>query len=157
MKSTVDERDRAAAVKARTLAEVEAELSEAVEQMRVLKAERDAIAAAVKEATAAEEPWRVEELETQGRAVRAQVEAVQARLWGLYGERAKMQLPEAEASAAAARQAYDRAHAEYLEMHARVNRLGVESDNARACLLSLRQTAEENERKAQAAARRQQK
>jgi hypothetical protein len=122
--------------------------------MRGLKAERDEVAEFIREATAAQEPWRVEELEGRARSVRAQVEAVQARLWGLYAERARLQLPEAEAAAAMARQAYGRAHAEYLELHARVNRLGVESDNARVRALSLRQTAEENERKAQAAGRR---
>lgn len=156
MRSTVNESNRAAAAQGRTLSEVEAELSQAVEQMRGLKSERDAIAEAVKEATEAQEPWLLEELEAKGRDVRARIEGAQALLWGLYGERARLQLPEAEAQAAAARQAYERAHAEYLEMHARVNGLGVEADNARARVLSLRQTAEENERRARAASGRQQ-
>ena len=154
MSSSVNRTGPAEAVQGRALAAVEAELSQAVEQMRALKAERDAVDAAVKEATEAQEPWRLEELEGRGRDVRARIEAGQARLWQLYAERARLQLPEAEAAAAAAKEEYKRAHAEYLELHARVNRLGVESDNARVRAMSLRQTAEENERKAQAVGRR---
>jgi hypothetical protein len=43
---------------------------------------------------------------------------------------------------------YEKAHAEYLRAHALTNRLGVEYDNAQAQAFRLRQTAEENERKA---------
>jgi hypothetical protein len=156
MGSTVKGTGAAESAEARTLDEVEAELSRAVAELQALKAERDVADAAVRAATEAQESWRLEELQGKGRALRAQIEAGHARLWQLYAERARLQLPEAEAEASAAKLEYDRAHAEYLELYARVNRLGVESDNARARVLSLRQTAEENERKAQAAGRRQQ-
>ena len=155
MGSTVSRSERTAAA-ARTLSEVEEELSREVAELQALKAERDVADAAVRAATEAQETWRLEELEGRGRSLRAQIDAGHARLWGLYAERARLQLPEAEAAAAAARQEYDRAHAAYLELHALVNRLGVESDNARVRALSLRQTVEENERKARAAGGRQQ-
>jgi seryl-tRNA synthetase len=149
MGSTVNRSERTATV--RTLSEVEAELSRAVAELQALKSERDVADAAVRAAEAAQETWRLEELGQRGHALRAQIDEGHARLWGLYAERARLQLPEEEAVAAAAREEYDRAHATYLELHARVNRLGVESDNARARAWSLRQTMEENERKARAA------
>ena len=43
--------------------------------------------------------------------------------------------------------------AEYLEAHTRTNRLGVEANNTSVRVLSLRQSAEENERRAQQIAR----
>jgi seryl-tRNA synthetase len=155
MRSTVNRSEQTAAA-ARTLLEVEEELSRAVAELQALKAERDVADAAVRAAEAAQEMWRLEELEGRARSLRAQIEAGHARLWALYAERARLQLPEAEAQAAAARGVYDRAHAEYLRAHALVNQLGVECDTARVRALSLRQTMEENERKAQAAEGRQQ-
>jgi hypothetical protein len=156
MSSTVNGSSQAESAPARTLSEVEEELSQLAEAMSVLKSERDSVDAAVREATEAQEPWRLEELGRLGRDVRARIEATQARQWGLYAERAGLQLPEAEAQAAAAKEEYDRAHAEYLELYARVNRLGVESNNANVRALGLRQTMEENERKARAAGSRHQ-
>ncbi|MDT5268411.1 MAG: hypothetical protein QOH49_597 [Acidobacteriota bacterium] len=154
MGSTVKDTAAAESAAARSLSEVEEELSRAVAELQALKAERDVADAAVRAATEAQETWRLEELQGRGHALRAQIEAGHARLWRLYAERARLQLPEAEAKAEAAKGVYDRAHAEYLRAHALVNRLGVESDNARVRALSLRQTMEENERKAQAAERR---
>ncbi|MDT5271133.1 MAG: hypothetical protein QOH49_3319 [Acidobacteriota bacterium] len=148
MSSTANGSEQAA----RMLDEVEAELSRAVAELQALKAERDVADAAVRAAEAAQESWRLEELERRGRNLRAQIEAGHARLWRLYTERARLQLPEAEARAEAARAEYEAAHAEYLEAFARTNRLGVEANNAGVRVLSLRQTMEENERKAQALA-----
>ncbi|MBV8857881.1 MAG: hypothetical protein JOZ02_13185 [Acidobacteria bacterium] len=136
------------AVTGRTLDEVEAELSEAAAALQTLKAERDALPGQAEEARAALDSWRLGELEARGRELGGQIDEGQARLWLLQAERARLLLPEAEARAAAAKVEYDRAHAEYLEAHARTNRLGVEYDNAQAQALRLRESAEENERRA---------
>ncbi|HEX7315699.1 MAG TPA: hypothetical protein VF297_17405 [Pyrinomonadaceae bacterium] len=71
-----------------------------------------------------------------------------AGLWRLYAERARAQIPKAEARAVAARAEYERAYAQYLETHARTNRLGVEADNASGRAAGLRHEAEEYERRA---------
>lgn len=136
------------AVKGRTLDDIEADVARAVEQLQALRAERGELPALVEEASAALDATRLEELERRARDLEARIGAGQARLHQLYAERARAQLPEAEEAAASARAEYEREHAAYLRAHARVNQLGVESDNARVRALALRQSAEENEREA---------
>lgn len=140
------------AVKGRALEEIERDLSQASEELQTLKAERDELPRQIEEATANLDARRLGELEARGRELRGQVEQARARLWSLQAERARALLPEAEERAEAAKAEFDVAYAEYLEAHARTNRLGVEVDNARVRASSLRYTAEENERKAKAAA-----
>jgi hypothetical protein len=154
MSSRVNGSEQAETVKARTLADVEGDVAGAVEEMQRLKVESDSLLESRKAATAEQDTVRVEELDGRGQLLREQTEAAQARLWQLYAEQARRQLPEAEAEAAEAKAAYDRAHADYLAAHARVNRLGVESDNARVRAMSLRQAVEENERRARELVRR---
>jgi len=149
-----EQRGRAEAVKGRALDEIENDVARAVAELQGLQAERDALAESVKAATAAQDAGRLEELDRRARSLQAPLDAAQARLWQLYAERARRQLPEAEAEAAEARAASDQAHAEYLAAHERTNRLGVEADNARVRALGLRQTAEENERRVKEIARR---
>jgi chromosome segregation ATPase len=144
----------AGAVKGRTLEAVEADVERAVEELEGLRAESVSLAESVRVATAGQDAVRLEELDGRIQLLRAQTDAAQARLCRLHAERARAQLPEAEERAEAARAAYERAHAVYLEAHARVNRLGVESDNASMKASRLRQTAEENERRARELARR---
>lgn len=149
MSKTVNGSEQAEAMKARALGEIERDVARLTEELQTLKAERDSLPGLVEAATAAFDSGRLEELERRGRELEAQSAQAQAGLFRLYAERAKAQLPEAEEAAAAARAAYDRAHAEYLDAHARVNRLGVEADNAGAHAFRLRQAVEANERKAQ--------
>lgn len=146
--------EQAEAVTARTLDVVEADVRCAVEQLQELKAERDALPAQVEEAAANFDAARLDELEQRGRTLRVQMDAAQGRLWQLYAERARLQLPEAEAKAEAAQAAYASAHAEYLAAHERTNRLGVEANNTMMAALRLRQTIEENEQRVKEARRR---
>jgi hypothetical protein len=154
MSSRVNGSEQAETVPERTLADVEGDVARAVEEMQRLKAESDSLLESRKAATAEQDAVRVEELDGRGQFLEVEIDAVQARLWQLYAEQARRQLPEAEAQAVEAKAEYDRAHADYLAAHARVNRLGVESDNARVRALGLRQTAEENERRAREVVRR---
>jgi chromosome segregation ATPase len=133
---------------ARALVEVERDVALVAEELEALKAERDGLPALVEAATKAFDSAALEELGRRGRSLEAQGAAAQARLYRHHAERARAQLPAAEAEAGKARAEYDRAHAEYLELYARVNRLGVEADNARARAFRLRQSIEENERRA---------
>ena len=150
MNSRVNGNKEAEAAAGRALEEVEAELSQAVDALQILKGERDAIPAAVMLATAAHDSWKLAALEARSQSLRGQLDEGQARLWLLQAERARLLLPAAEAQAAAAQAVYERAHAEYMRAHELTNRLGVEANNAKVRALGLRQTAEENERKAQA-------
>jgi FtsZ-binding cell division protein ZapB len=150
----VNNESGAGAVKGRALAEVEADVAQAVKGLEALRGEREALAEDVEAATANFDAARLEELERRAQALPVRTAAAQARLFRLYAERARVQLPEAEEQARRAKAEYDRAHVEYLAAHRLTNRFGVESDNARARLLSLRQAVEENERRAQEFSRR---
>jgi chromosome segregation ATPase len=154
MSSRVNGSEQAETVKARTLADVEGDVAGAVEELQRLKAESESLLESRKAATAEQDAVRVEEIDGRAQFLEVEIDAVQARLWQLYAEQARRQLPEAEAKAAEAKAEYDRAHADYVTAHARVNRLGVESDNARVRALSLRQAVEENERRAREVVRR---
>lgn len=154
MSGSMNEESRAGAVSGRTLAEVEAEVEGAILELQRLRGERDFIPQLVEAATAELDAVRLGELEQRGRLLDAQIEAGQGRLFRLYAERARLQLPEAERQAEAARAEYDRAHAAYLAAHGLANRLGVESDNARVRVLTLKQAIEENEGRARGIARR---
>jgi chromosome segregation ATPase len=154
MSKAVNEVGHAGAVKGRTLGEVEADVARAVEELQKLKAERSALHESIKAATKEQDAVRLKELAGPSLSLRMQLSGAQARLWLLYAERARLQLPEAEAQAEAARAAFEEAYAEYLETHARVNRLGVESDNARVRAQGLRHSAEENEQRARGLSRR---
>lgn len=145
---------QAEAVKARTLDDVEADVARAAEELQSLKAERESLPAEVEAASANFDAVRLEELEQRERSLRARSDAAQGRLWQLYAERARLQLPEAEAKAAEAKAAYDRAHAEYLAAHELTNRLGVEANNTMMAAARLRQTIEENERRVKETMRR---
>jgi hypothetical protein len=149
-----EQRGVAEAVKGRTLDEVEADVARAVEGLRSLQAERDAMQESIKEATKEQDAVRLEELTGPFQSLRVQVEAAQARLWQLYAERARLQLPAAEEKAEAAKEEYDRAHAEYLVAHERTNRLGVEANNTMMAAARLRQAIEENERRVKETMRR---
>jgi chromosome segregation ATPase len=149
-----EQRGTAEAVKGRSLDDVERDVARAVEELHSLKAERESLPESVEAATAGLDAVKLEELGQREHSLRAQVEAAQGRLWQLYAERARMQLPEAEAKAEEAQAEYGRAHAEYLQAHERTNRLGVEANNTMMAALRLRQTIEENERRVKETMRR---
>lgn len=146
MSSTVN--TERGAVKGRTLDDVEADAARAAEALHWLLGEQDALATERRAAAEERDAWRLAEIDERARALREEADAAQARLCRLHAERARLQLPNAEAQAAAARGVYDRAHAEYLKAHALTNRLGVEYDNASVRALSLRQAVAENVRRA---------
>lgn len=149
MSRRVNESDQAEAVEGRTLDDVEAEAESASAELQALKAQSETLRQSIEEASAALDAVRLEELDRRARFLSPQIGAAQMRLHQLWAERARLQLPEAEAQEQAARAEYERVHAEYLQVYEQVNRLGVEADNARVRVLRLRQTAEENERQAQ--------
>ena len=147
MSSTVN-RTEPGAVKGRTVEEVEREIAYATDELQTLRDEREALPALVGAATAALDEGRAEALEARGRELSRQIDETQARFCRLQAERAKLLLPGAEAQAEAAKGVYEKAHAEYLRAHALTNQLGVEYDTAQAQALRLRQSVEENERRA---------
>jgi chromosome segregation ATPase len=134
-------------VKGRTLEEVERDVADVVAGLESLRGERESLPAQVEAASAALDFTRLEELAGRGRELSTQLDEAQARFCRLQAERARLLLPEAEEKARAAKQVYDRAHAEYLRAHRLTNQLGVEYDNAQAQALRLRQSIDENERR----------
>ena len=149
MSSLVNGTDRAGAVKARTPEEVEADVARVAAGLQALKAEREAVCAGRAEAEELRDAWRLEEIDRRARELGERIDAEQARLCRLSAERARLELPEAEEKAEGLRADYDRAHAEYLAAYERTNRLGVDVDNAKVHALRLRQTIDDNERRAQ--------
>lgn len=136
------------AVQGRALEEVERDLAWCTDELEALRGERDSLPALVEAAGAALDFTRAEALAGRGRELGARIDEGQARFCRLQAERARLLLPGAEAQAEAAKAVYDKAHAEYLRAHALTNRLGVEYDNAQAQAHRLRQSVEENERRA---------
>jgi hypothetical protein len=136
------------AVQGRDLADVEADAARAAEELHRLRGEQDALATERRAVAEERDAWRLAEIDGRALSLREEADAAQARLCRLNAERARLQLPAAEAQAAAARGVYDRAHAESLKAHALTNRLGVESDNAAGRALRLRQAVAENVRQA---------
>jgi hypothetical protein len=148
MSSLINEKDGAGAVMGRTLDDVAADVTRASLELQRLRAEQDVLAAERREAAEQRDAWRLEEIDTRARDLSREVDAAQARLCRLHAERARLELPEAEAQASAARGVYERAHGEYLRAHELVNRLGVEADNASMRATRLRQSVAENVRQA---------
>lgn len=120
----------------------------AAEELHRLRGAQETLAAERGAIAEERDAWRLAEIDERAGTLRAEADAAQARLCRLNAERARRQLPDAEAQAAAARGVYDRAHAEYLKAHALTNRLGVESDNAAGRAFRLRQAVAENVRQA---------
>jgi hypothetical protein len=148
MSSTVNSMEQPMTVTGRPLQEVEAEVARAAAELHRLCGEQDALAEERRAGVEERDPWRLAEIDERARTLREEADAAQARLCRLHAERARLQLPEAEAQAAAARGVYDRAHTAYLQAYALTNRRGVEADNAAGRAFRLRQTIAENVREA---------
>jgi uncharacterized protein YukE len=148
MSNRVDEAGSAGAVHGRSPEEIERDVARAADELQKLRTVQEALASERSAAVEDREAWRLEEIDGRAKVLREEADAAQARLCRLHAERARAELPEADAQAGAARAEYERAHAEYLRAYELTNRLGVEADNASMRAERLRQGVAGNVRQA---------